>query len=541
MPRPWRQAVPASVVLPVPVGGTVLDSLPFPAWEYALEYVLEDGEGRERGRATPEPAGLFPELTLPGHPEWEALYRAAWDLAWKRLYAAPVPAGAVYNDYPDNGCTYVWDTCFCIQFQRYALPGNRYPATSALDTFYSLEQDGGYIPRCFHVCDLHLRKDITSPCATGTNPPLFAWAEWSCYRMTGDRERLERVLPVLMRHYDWIESHVQIRPGRYRWDGNGSGWDNINWNRGADAIEWWVEWPALQALAARHIALIATACVKPDIARRFEAQLAVKAAQMEDYWDPASNWYCSLTADGRPTRKTLAGFWAVLADIVPPARLASIVDRVLMNPDCFLTEPMPLPVLSKDSPGYNPKGEYWLGGVWINMSLVVIQALEQHGFAGQARELTRRTLNGLSATYRWPEAPGTLWEAYAPEYPAPASHKREYPDRLGTVRRDFGGWTGCLINLLIEHVLGICVLAHDHIVWDLRSGPGSGIERLRIGGITTSLRVVEEDRDTGKTTVAISSDGPYTLCVRKHGREHRVDIKQGERRMTCEWGVEATS
>jgi hypothetical protein len=466
------------------------------------------------------PEALLPQLVLPGKDAWIQLYRKAWELTWKRIVTSDaLPSRFAYNDYPDNDTTYVWDSCFVSLFQRYAEVSHLHPGLATLDDFYAQETAAGYICRDFHYPTFQARSNVSKvqPSLAGTNPPLFAWAEWNYYLISADRERLARVLPALIRHYDFIESFMQVSPGRYVWEHNGSGWDNI---LEVEKYQYWVELPALQGLAARHIAKIAAVLGEVDVQHRFEAEVEKKRAQMEPYWNPAVSWYCSLDRDGHFTGKTLVGMWPVLAGLVPKERLALIVKDNLMNPQRFLTEPMPLPTIAKDEIGYNPRGAYWLGGVWINMSLMTIRSLEENGYQKEAVELATRTLDGIAQVYQgWSAQPGTLWECYAPEYSAPASHKR-HPE-LGSVRSEFGGYTCGLINLLVENILGIQVNAPaNEITWSWRIPGTFGIERLRFGATTTSLR-----KEPG--SIVVQSDRPYQLIVVSGDLVKRYQVEAG--------------
>jgi len=514
-----------------------LDTVPVSLAEVAYEYTLHNSDGVVLACVftSPEawPEHLLPRLNLPGRSGWVAIYRKAWELTWRRIVTSHMlPSRFAYNDYPDNGVTYVWDSCFSTLFQRYAAPAGAHPCMSTLDDFYAAQTDSGYIPRNLRITDYvpQWGTERDRPSLTGTNPPLFAWAEWNYYLVSVDVDRLRRVLPRLICHYGFIEQFMQEKPGYYLWDGDGSGWDNINWGQGKDEIRHWVELPALQALAARHISRIAKALGETALARRFDAEVEQKGSRMKPYWNDAKSWYCSLTKDGRFTRKTLSGMWPLIAGIVSEKRAGRIVRETLMNPRCFLTDPTPLPALARDEPGYNSRGEYWLGATWINLTLMVIRGLEAYGFKAEAIELAEHTLDAIARVYaEWDEHPRTLWECYAPEFPAPASHKEHSPDRLGSVRPEFGGWTCCLINLLLENVLGIRVNAPGNvIVWDMRLAEEHGVEGLRFGDVTTDLHVDARAGPDATAAVTVRSARPYTLHITAAERSAQFHVREGE-------------
>ena len=78
----------------------------------------------------------LPQPVLTGHSGWMAIYRKAWELTWQGIRQSPVlPACYCYNDYPNNDVSYLWDTCFCSLFQRYAAVGGMHPCMKSLDNF----------------------------------------------------------------------------------------------------------------------------------------------------------------------------------------------------------------------------------------------------------------------------------------------------------------------------------------------------------------------------------------------------------------------
>lgn len=475
------------------------------------------------------PENLRPTLTIADKPGWEAIYQKAWDIAWHRTITSKVlPDRFAYNEYPDNDFTYVWDASFCNLFQRYAEVQGGHPGIKTFDAFYKASEkyDSGYIPRRVNINSLLPPEIERTAGERGTNPPLYGWAEWNHFKLTNDSSRLADVLPMLIKNFNFIETEMQPKPGYYIWDGNGSGWDNIDWGKEGEKLKYWVELPALQAFAAKYIVRIAKLLGDDQIVSEFSTQYNQKKQQMEKYWNEQEGWYCGLTQNGQFTRKTLEGMWPVMAGLADSAKLVRIVAN-LEDTTKFDTSPMPLPTLSKDEPGYNPKGEYWLGSVWINMSLMTIQSLRQNGYPKLARQLAIRTVNGIEQVYqKWEDKPRTLWECYSPEYVAPASHKTKYPDQLGTVRSDFGGWTGCLINLILEEVLGIeADGTKNTITCTIQFQDNYKVSNLKFGDTTTSLSFLREGNER---LIVIQANRPYQLKIKHNKLETSVKIEAGE-------------
>lgn len=509
---------------------SVVDTVPYPLnrqrYVYNLEKIGIETFMPETVETSTENwlEDKLPFPFIPDNPEWLAIYRKAWSLTWQGIrHSDAMPAKFSYNDYPDCDITYLWDSCFCTLFQRYAAPAELHPCMKTLDNFYAIQETNGHIPRTYRCENFTIPyKDKLS--VEAVNPPLAAWAEWNYYLVSADKNRFERVLPHLIANYQFIDSYMEEKPDHYRWCAGGEGWDNINDKQGEDAIFYYVDLISQQALAARHIAMIASVLGKKDVAATFHKKWEEKKKPVNEiYWNKDKNWFCHLTKDGRFTRKTLAGIWPLLAGIADRDKAEKAVKATLMNPDCFNTSPMPLSTLSKDEPGYNPLGEYWLGAAWINISLTVIRALEDYGFEEEAFELSRRTLDGMAAVYeKYDDFQHSLWECYAPESPAPASHKIVAPDKPGGVREEFRGWTCCLINILIENIMGIYVNAPENkVIWKLRLDSPHGIRNLRFGDIETSLQF-----ENGK--ISTVSNGKYSLEVNFKNRTKSLSVGDGE-------------
>jgi len=519
-------------------GDVVIDSVSISYGELIYKYSLINSKGEVLDSFFTSkntfPRNLIPQIKLPERPQWDSIYYKAWDLTWQSIVTSDgMPSKYAYNDYPDNRhTTYLWDASFCNLFQRYAQMHNGHPGMKTIDNFYAQQQESGFIARNYRSKDFKPNSmSAEIPKVESINPPLISMCEWEYYQISNDSSRLEQVLPYLVSNFRFIDSFMQEKEGCYLWTGNGSGWDNINWHQGEKAIHYWVDLIPLQALNAFYISNIASVLGENEIKTEFQKEIDRKQQLLDNYWNKEKQWYCSLDKQGEFTRKTLVGMWPMLAGIVSDERAEEIV-KTLMNEKTFLTSPMPLPTLAKDESGYNSKGEYWLGSAWINISLMVIQGLEKYGFQAEVSELNIKTLDAIAKTYfDWKENPKTLWEAYAPEFDAPASHKRK--KELGSVRKDFSGWTCNLINMIIESHIGIDIDAPKNtITWSILTEEEMGISNLKFNDIITDLLVVPESNGL---TFKIQSSGSYWLHIKhKSGVKREIQIKKGDNNFKIE-------
>ncbi len=160
---------------------------------------------------------------------------------------------------------------------------------------------------------------------------------------------------------------------------------------------------------------------------------------------------------------------------------------------------------------------YWRGGVWVPVAYMSARALADHGHEALAHRAALELIRQMART-RAEYSPATIWEAYSPTRPAPATAK----DDREIVRPDFCGWSALApIAMLIEHVLGFRVDATSRTVRYRRHLPGrSGIRDLRCGD--TRLTLVADDDG-----LDVHTDGPLTLSLASGD----VDLTPGRHRL----------
>ena len=78
-----------------------------------------------------------------------------------------------------------------------------------LDNLYSLQSEDGYISMTYDIIK------GTQAYGVRVNPPLYAWCEWEYYRFSGDRSRIDKVLPKLVDYYYWLKNNRRRKNGLY--------------------------------------------------------------------------------------------------------------------------------------------------------------------------------------------------------------------------------------------------------------------------------------------------------------------------------------
>jgi len=457
----------------------------------------------------------LPRPVLEDDPGWVTMYWKCWELAFDHLRQpeAGSPFVSNYVDEAFNENIFQWDTIFMVMFWCYA--HHIFPAAQSFDNFYCRQHDDGFICREIWETgpkageDHHLK---TSPQAV--NPPLFSWAEVEYYRVSGDKNRFELVLPVLEEYVAWLENNrvkTTAKHGLYWQNGLGSGMDNTPQTGSA-----WVEMSAQMVIQYNDLAFMAEQIGRPEKARKFREW----AQQISDrinrlMWDESAGFYWNLDDNNVWQKCQTIGFsWTLLAGIPSPQQAAKLAYH-LMDPTTFYRL-IPFASLSAGSPEYNPHGGYWLGSSWAPTTYQAIKGLERYGYEEFAAQATEKYLAGMYEVFK---ETGTVWENYAPDYFEPGDNSRP----------DFVGWSACgPVALLIENVIGLRPDAiHNQITWHLRRTDRHGIEGLVIGKTTLSLLCEKRQTAEDPAVLTLTTDCPFELIVIHPQGQETIELKPG--------------
>jgi len=277
----------------------------------------------------------------------------------------------------------------------------------------------------------------------------------------------------------------------------------------------WVD-TNMQAVLANHIVLdMATVLDRREEVQDFADENAVLVPWInENLWDESSGFYHDLRRDqSRLTEvKTIGAFWALLADAVPAERLPRFVAH--LDNSAEFKRAHRVPSLSADTPGYDPDGGLWLGGVWPPTNYMVMRGLAARGFEDLAYEIAKNHHDNMVLAF---EETGSVWEHHAPD-----------TEGAGRGRKDFVGWTGITpIAVLFEFMFGLRPeFPKNRLIWQIRGVDGFSVERypfgaqgllnLKIAPRTTVLErpVVEIEGDVDVTVELIWASGSELIDVR---------------------------
>ncbi len=488
--------------------------------------------------SAPDWERFLPQPVCDAHPQYNAFYQAAWQMA--RDHVKHIP-GLPQSPYMDEGfCDtqiWIWDTCFMSLFCKFA--PEVFPGVESFRNFYEVLVNGRILPEVIPTerepkwtkaipgVPIPLKVHIAD------NPPLFAFAEYENALMHGDLDYVKDLLyqkRSLQGHYEWVESlteRVEL-PGvllrtyltredcGYTWEGGSSGMDNTPRGKQTPVCEkerpnnpdmLWVDALCQQALSAGCIAKLFALVGDTAGEAEWNARFAEKQELLNRlYWDERDGFYYDIDRKDHSFYRvmTAASYWALTAEAATPDRAAAMA--AWAEDPTALGGEVPLLSLSRSDPDFSPTGRYWRGSLWLPTAYAALKGLSAYGYHEKAHVAAHKILRHMLKTYEEYE-PHTIWECYAPDAPRPADD----PKGKHIVRPDFCGWSALgPICLYLEYVLGFhTVNAFTSTVeWarptDIRGR--LGVKNLRFGRVVTDI-VAEGNVCHVRTNI------PYTLKI----------------------------
>ena len=453
-----------------------------------------------------------PQIFIEDFTELTDFSNLAWSLAYSHIKTCH---GAPQSPFMDEAFApdkiWIWDTCFMSLYCKYA--PHIFPGVESLRNFYVPMCDNVETPLNVHIPD---------------NPPLFAWAEWENYRISGNKEHLDDVFKNHRYPQKMFDVYESFKYGDkpsymtsaypiqwqktimgYHWSGGRCGMDNTP--RGDFSREIYDNDPAYQAIlfidAAAQQALAARIIFEVTGEERFKKEFQRLANLINTcYWDEEDGCYYDISAEAPYKRikvMTPASFWPLLAGVASQEQAERMAEH-LTNPE-ELGGMVPFVSVARNSKHFCPPGEYWRGGVWLPTAYMCVKALERYGLNETADKLSEDLVMHMFKTWKEFE-PHTIWEAYSPTQCEPANNK--HVTQRPYSKPDFCGWSALgPINLVIENMLGIHADGVTNTVsWRIHRKCKHGVENLRFGNTKVSLCFENSN-------ISIKTDGAFTLKV----------------------------
>ncbi len=502
----------------------------------------------------------LPKVYFADHPEWEELYEATWEIHKgniDKIPAATNPEEPYYVDEAFSGNIFVWDTMLMMMFDKYGI--NEFPTLESIENFYYNQDDSGtdkdgYI--CREIIESSGKDywDYSTSKNTGTNPPLFAMAEWEQYQIHGDVSRFSKeingktIFERLVAHYNYIEREKKMANGLYgKTNGFGNGLDNTP-NQDGYALnlsdsagkQTYNDLSIQQAQQAYYISLIAEAMGDTENAEFFMAEHDRIAALINEVlWSEEAQMYSNIAEDGKTFTNvsTPTNLWALAGHVATEERAAAIIENHGLN-SMKLYRPNGLATTSYDWENsvsrFHAEGDYWLGSIWAPTSYQYVYGLREYGYDDLAFEEAVRHVNHVSDVY---QLTGTIYENYTSEYDVKSSNSRA----------NFVGWSGSFgVGMIIEDIIGIDVNAPENIVtWNVHLTEAHGIEDLYMchNGVENRVSLMAEERvsDASSLTFTATTEQPVTLVVKAAGNEVTLNLEAGTHTYTVEGTADETA
>lgn len=481
---------------------------------------LAAGYRPERAPTFEEARSALPSPFWAGHDLEIAAYWKVWSLMFPKNIRRATARNRFVSHFAAtafNDDVYLWDSAFISLFGRYARRVWNVQAT--LDNFYCKQHPDGFICREIGEEDGEDRFQRFDP--AGTGPNVLAWAEWEYYRHTGDRARLARVFAPIAGYTRWMRANCTWPDGSYWATGWSCGMDNQP-RLPPGCPEWyqhghqtWVDACMQAVLADRMLVAIAREIGRGADAVEFDEEARFLADWVNQHlWSDRTGFYHDRRRDGSLSLqvKTVGAYWALLAGLVPPNRLERFLAH-LEDPRAFARAHR-CPSLSADSPGYDPTGGYWRGGVWAPTNYMLLRGLVATGHSRLAFDIALNHLGNVAQVFA---ETGTLWENYAPEFAGKGSPSKG----------DFVGWTGLApVAVLFEYIFGLQPDATaKRLVWEVQLTEEFGVERYPFGqdGVL-ALRCAARSNPAEKPRISVESAQPLEIELRWPGGREVIAV-----------------
>lgn len=466
---------------------------------------------------------LLPQPIWANHHAAIDCYWKTWELAYGHLRPATMNKSFVANfiDTGFNDHLFMWDSAFIMFFGFYGWGSFDFQRT--LDNFYARQHPDGFICRELNEADGSDVFERFDP--AGGGPNIMPWTEWEYYLRFGDRQRLEKVFPVLVAFYQWFKAHRSWPDGSYWASGWACGMDNqprlpegnhLNYSHGHMS---WIDTCMQQILSGRMLLKMADVLGRSseiedirDESRRLHQYVN------ENMWDEESAFYYDRFRNGKVSDvKTVGAYWALPAEAVPDERMDAFIAH-LENPDEFNRHHR-VPTLSADHPKYEPAGGYWKGSVWPPTNYMVLQGLTATGKNELAHQIA---LNHHDNVVRVFEQTGTVWENYCPDSTAPGEHSS----------RDMVGWSGLgPITVLFEYVFGLRPnVSAGRLLWDVKLLDKHGVLKYPFGSEgLVDLKCSSRSSVTEKPQIEAVSNIDLQIEIQWEGGSEILDVRKNRK------------
>jgi hypothetical protein len=452
-------------------------------------------------------------------------YWYAWRLAFEEWFYEPKEkdqAVAFMNAcsfWAGWGSMQYFDSSYIMQYARYA--NGAFPYITTFDNVYCRQHENGFIMKETDSSNYEVWS------SDPTLPPVFPWAEWEYYLVSGDRGRLVRILLPIVKYYEWLQRYQRRDDGLFYTDQGGHG-------------DWEVSMNGTMAQFAWCAGQIAKTVGRRDLAAYFNKEAKTITTLIEaKLWDDEHGIYSARYKDGFATEpepgrlyKIIHAACPLMEGKAPRARAKKVIRQILdskvfmgkygvrgLSDDSyyFLTDNRTMTFVPNE--GRTDNMLLSKEQAWAPWQVEAIKALEAYGYTDEAADLGERYARAIAATYA---ECGDITEHAWTEKLGPGGCPR------------FVGWSGYgPIACLIEQILGFhCDAPNKRLYWRIRQTARHGIEKLAFGGITASLVCEARKSVSDSCQITIEASDGFELVVDNGSGAKAYQIASGHSKLS---------
>lgn len=323
---------------------------------------------------------------LPAEPDARRTFLTAVSGLLMNLTKAPGALDRCVSAFPSRGgypTHYLWDSAF--QNLAYELMCKQTAADTLLQLALAARPDGK-IPQ--FLCSTWARPHFTQPALLGwAAKRLVQRAGVSCVGM----EFIRMLTSALERNNEWWLTQRMTEFGLiFCPDGLETGQDDSpRFDDGPVLAADMNGYLLSQMRAAAYFRRLMGA---PEMADSWEFRANAFAARMVKYlYDPEKNLFFDADSETGERRSliTLSSFIPLWAGVpLPEEKKRAMIETYLLNERYFFGS-VPFPCVAYCEEAYDP-AQWWRGPTWMPMAWLMLEALEQNGFAEARREAVRR-------------------------------------------------------------------------------------------------------------------------------------------------------
>lgn len=425
--------------------------------------------------------------------------------------------------YPEDTVINQFDSVLSTFFLVYS--NKIFPTTPVLDNFYNKQEPSGAIRGRYSEKDG--KPVLTKGNPEGISPPLFAWAEYNLYHKEGNKKRLKDVMIILEAHFKWIEATFKQENGLYSVP-----FESLQMpNAPREDAFYPVDFNCQMAVNALYMSEIGDILNDKEISFQYKrAYFSLKTRISSQMWNEEEGFYFDLNEEGEQIKvKTIASFWALLAEIPNEARATALIDH-LKNPEEFGTE-NPFPTLAASEPAFDERGLGCRGSVYPSFNFIVIKGLEKYAQYELAREFAIRHLYFILDTLHPEGKKGNLYEAYLPMKDGPS----QWPENEAFPRPLFLPAVALAsIALMIENVVGLYIsLPRKTVDWLMPTLEIMGIEDL---SLKRNMITILSNKSGRGWEIRLESEKLYyfTINILDEAKKKTLPIPSGKCSMLIE-------